>query len=78
MNNFESLVSLNLIPQIGSARLDELLGYFGQPQDIFDADRDILERLVGGRIGEGIAAANREIDTASAYQYDEGRLRACP
>jgi DNA processing protein len=62
MNNFESLVSLNLIPQIGSARLDELLGYFGQPQDIFNAGRDILERLVGGRISEGISS------------FDTGRL----
>ncbi|MDD5116110.1 MAG: DNA-processing protein DprA [Candidatus Omnitrophica bacterium] len=69
MDNFESLVSLNLIPQIGSARLDELLGYFGQPQDIFNAGRDILGKLVGGRIGEGIVSfdtgkLDRDLDAA--------------
>jgi len=54
MNNFESLVSLNLIPQIGSVRLGRLLKYFDQPQNIFKASRNALEALVGSRISEGI------------------------
>jgi len=56
MNNFESLVSLNLIPQIGSVRLKELLEYFGEPQAIFKASRKDLVRLVGQRLGESIAS----------------------
>jgi hypothetical protein len=65
-------------------RLRATLGevaYFANAQQA----REVLGRRVEdtvstylARIGEGIAAANREIDTASAYQYDQGRLRACP
>jgi DNA processing protein len=58
MNNFESLVSLNLIPQIGSVRLKELLEYFGQPQAIFKARRQDLAPLLGQRLGESIVSFN--------------------
>jgi len=54
MNNFEALVSLNLIPQIGSVRLKELLKYFPQPQAIFKARLADLAQLLGQRLGESI------------------------
>jgi len=56
MNNFEALVSLNLIPQIGSTRLKELLKYFDQPQAIFKASCKDLVALIGQRLGESIAS----------------------
>lgn len=56
MNNFEALVSLNLIPQIGSVCLENLLKYFQQPQDIFKAARKDLDAAVGERLGENIAS----------------------
>ena len=58
MNNFESLVSLNLIPQIGSVRLKELLKHFGEPQAIFKASRKDLVLLLGQQIGESVASFN--------------------
>ena len=54
MNNFEALVSLNLIPQIGSVRLGQLLKYFGQPLAIFKATGQSLAALVGERLGRAI------------------------
>lgn len=56
MNSFESLVSLNLIPQIGSCRLGHLLKYFNKPEEIFKASRQSLETVVGGRISESIVS----------------------
>ena len=56
MNNFESLVALNLIPQIGSVRLKELLKYFKEPQAIFKAKLQDLVSLLGQRLGESIAS----------------------
>ncbi len=56
MNNFEALVSLNLIPQIGSVRLKDLLEYFGEPQAIFKASCQDLVSLLGQRLGENIAS----------------------
>ena len=55
MNNFEALVSLNLIPQIGSVRLGQLLKYFGEPQAIFKATGQSLATLVGEGLGQSIA-----------------------
>ncbi len=83
MNNFESLVSLNLIPQIGSVRLGELLKYFGQPQNIFKASRQSLEPVVGGGISQSIVSfdtRNLDRDLAQAKKagleiitlFDEG------
>jgi len=69
MNNFESLVSLNLIPQIGSVRLKELLEYFKEPQVIFKASRKDLIAAMGERLGESIASFNKKLlenDLASA------------
>jgi len=69
MNNFESLVSLNLIPQIGSVHLGQLLKYFDKPEEIFKASRKSLEALVGGRISESIVSfdtKNLENDLALA------------
>ncbi|MFH0918349.1 MAG: DNA-processing protein DprA [Candidatus Omnitrophota bacterium] len=56
MNAFESLVSLNLIPQIGSVRLEALLRHFGKPEDIFKATRNDLVAASTEQIGQGIAA----------------------
>jgi DNA processing protein len=55
MNNLEALVSLNLIPQIGSVRLGQLLKYFGQPLAIFKADCRSLATVVGERLAQSIA-----------------------
>ena len=69
MNNFEALVSLNLIPQIGSVRLEQLLKYFGEPQAIFKATGQSLAALVGGRLGQSIVGFDPgylENDLASA------------
>jgi len=59
MNNFEALVSLNLIPLIGSSRLSQLLEHFGQPLEIFKAKNTRLASVVG----EGIAARISGFDT---------------
>ena len=69
MNSFESLVSLNLIPQIGSVRLGRLLEYFEKPEEIFKASRQSLEALVGSRISENIVSfdtGSLDNDLASA------------
>ena len=71
MNNFESLVSLNLIPQIGSTRLAQLLKYFEKPEDIFKASRQSLDAVVGGKISESIVSfdvKNLENDLALAQK----------
>jgi DNA processing protein len=54
MNNFEALVSLNLIPQIGSVRLENLLKSFQQPLDIFKGSRKDLAAAVGEHLGQSI------------------------
>ena len=58
MNNFEALVSLNLIPQIGSVRLEQLLKYFGQPREVFKAPVRSLAEVVGERLAQDIAGFN--------------------
>jgi DNA processing protein len=60
MNNFEALVSLNLIPQIGSVRLSQLLKYFGQPQAIFKAPLKSLAAVIGERLGQNIVNFNTQ------------------
>ncbi len=64
MNDFEALVSLNLIPQIGSARLERLLEHFGQPEAIFRASRQSLTAVVGEQLGQSI------------LDFDTGKLKA--
>jgi len=56
MNAFESLVSLNLIPQIGSVRLENLLEHFQKPENIFKASRQQLSEVVGENIAEKIVS----------------------
>jgi len=56
MNSLESLVSLNLIPQIGSVRLGHLLKYFNTPEEIFKASRQSLEPVVGEAISQSIVS----------------------
>ncbi|MDD5129865.1 MAG: DNA-processing protein DprA [Candidatus Omnitrophica bacterium] len=58
MNNFEALVSLNLIPQIGSVRLGQLLKYFGQPREIFKAPARSLVEIAGERLAQDITGFN--------------------
>jgi len=73
MNSFESLVSLNLIPQIGSVRLGHLLKYFNKPQEIFNASRQSLEAVVGGRISENIVSFDtRNLDNDLAQAKKAG------
>ncbi|PIQ87771.1 MAG: DNA-protecting protein DprA [Candidatus Omnitrophica bacterium CG11_big_fil_rev_8_21_14_0_20_43_6] len=69
MNNFEALVSLNLIPQIGSVRLNELLKHFGQPLEIFKAKGSSLAAVVGERLAgriTGFDPGQLEYDLALA------------
>jgi DNA processing protein len=69
MNNFEALVSLNLIPQIGSSRLSGLLEYFGDPRKIFEAKRSSLAALLGEEIAfrvSGFDAAKLKDDLGLA------------
>ena len=54
MNNFEAIVSLNLIPQIGSVRLECLLNSFQKPSEIFKASRKDLVAAVGEHLGESV------------------------
>lgn len=59
MDNFEALVSLNLIPGIGGVRLGQLLKYFGQPQAIFKASSGSVAALLGDRLGRSISGFDR-------------------
>ncbi len=61
MNDFESLISLNLIPQIGSVCLENLLKYFKLPQDIFKASRQDLTAVVGERLSESISSFDKRL-----------------
>lgn len=54
MNALEALVSLNLIPQAGSAHLESLLKYFRKPEAIFKASLKDLSAAVGRKLGESI------------------------
>ncbi len=56
MNTLEALLSLNLIPQIGSVRLENLLKYFQKPEAIFKASRKDLSAVLGEKLGESIAS----------------------
>ena len=73
MNNFEALVSLNLIPQIGSARLNRLLEYFGEPQAVFKADQQSLASAVGERLGQSIVGFDaKDLDNDLALAKKSG------
>lgn len=53
MNRVEALIGLNLVGGIGSARLNELIAYFGSPEAVLSASRDKLMAIYG--IGEKIS-----------------------
>ena len=73
MNSLESLVSLNLIPQIGSVRLGHLLKYFNTPEEIFKASRQSLEPVVGEAISQGIVSFDsRKLDNDLAQAKKAG------
>jgi len=73
MNNFEALVSLNLIPRIGSVILDRLIDYFGQPLEIFRADRRSLTAIAGEKLSQGIVGFdNRRLRNELALARDSG------
>ena len=61
MNDFESLISLNLIPQVGSVRLAGLLEYFQKPENIFKGSRQELAAACGEKIAQNIADFNPRI-----------------
>jgi DNA processing protein len=54
MNDYEALIGLNLIPEMGSIRLARLLAVFGSPREIIHARGERLCGIPG--IGESIAA----------------------
>jgi DNA processing protein len=63
MTSPEALVALNMVADIGTIRLNKLLGYFGKPENIFKAPQEKLVRIYG--IGEktaGKIASFREQD----------------
>ncbi|MFA5199098.1 MAG: DNA-processing protein DprA [Candidatus Omnitrophota bacterium] len=55
MNDFEALVSLNLIPFLGGVSLKRLRERFGRPAEIFKASFAALSETVGERSARGIA-----------------------
>ncbi|MFH1398420.1 MAG: DNA-processing protein DprA [Candidatus Omnitrophota bacterium] len=62
MTEFEALVGLNLILDIGSIRLKRLLDYFCTPENILKAPREELMRILGiaDKIVDKIRALKRE------------------
>lgn len=50
---------MNLIPQLGSVRLEKLLGHFQQPAAIFKASRQVLTAVMGEGLGQEIAGFDR-------------------
>ncbi len=62
MTEFEALVGLNLILDIGSVRLKRLLDYFYTPENILKASREELTRILGiaDKIADKIRALKKE------------------
>jgi DNA processing protein len=62
MNRFEALVSLNMVLDIGSVRLNRLLEYFEKPENILKARRDELTQVLGvaDKIAAKISALKKE------------------
>lgn len=63
MNELEALLSLNMVPEIGSTRLEGLLNFFGKPENIFKAPLEKLESISG--IGSKIAFKLHSFNQAS-------------
>ncbi|MDD2752805.1 MAG: DNA-processing protein DprA [Candidatus Omnitrophica bacterium] len=59
MTDFEALVFLNMVPEIGSIRMKKLLLFFGKPENILKASHDKLIAVCG--IGEKIARKIRSL-----------------
>jgi len=62
MTELEALVGLNLIPNLGSARLGKLLEVFGKPQEIFSAKYAYLASIsgIGSQIASDIISFKKE------------------
>lgn len=59
MNDLEALVSLNMIPGIGSKRLADLLDFFKTPGRIFEAEERDLIPIVGENLSRAISVFDR-------------------
>ena len=71
MTRLESLVTLNMVPEIGSVRLNKLLGFFSKPEAILKAPREKLVSVcgIGAKIADKIISLGkigpqRELDSA--------------
>jgi len=64
MNDFESLVLLNMIPSMGSTSIIHMLEVFERPRKVFEASQDALSLVNGitGRKIKAIKAAQKSID----------------
>jgi len=62
MTQFEALVSLNMVADIGSIRLNKLLGYFEKPENILKASAEKLMAVsgIGQKIAENIHSFKKE------------------
>ena len=72
MTDRQALISLNLIPNIGSVRLSALLDFFKSPGEVFRAKRQDLVAVMGENLGGSIAGFNRKIldeDLALAAKF---------
>jgi DNA processing protein len=54
MNRFEALVVLNMLPEIGSIRLEKMLEFFDTPENILKASEDLLVKACGNKLGSRI------------------------
>jgi len=62
MTQFEALVSLNMVGDMGSIRLNKLLKFFGKPENILKAPVEKLMAVSG--IGREIASKIRTLKRA--------------
>jgi len=62
MTQIEALVSLNLVPEIGSIRLKKLLEFFGKPENILKGPPERLTQVSGiaGKIAHKIYSLKKE------------------
>ena len=70
MNDFQSLVLLNMIPSLGSISVKRLLSYFGRPSNIFKACKEELCRVEGisAKKTEAIIKARQTIDVEREFE----------
>jgi len=64
MDKLEALITLNMIPQLGSIRIRKLLDHFGSPENIFNASEHQLQKVedIGTSTAKGIVNARDNID----------------